>query len=73
MNYRTIGPLAELCNFKTNMHESSCQSKKQVMAIMNWSSGEHCGPWASCFSLTECEDFAPYIFSAKKMVVFFCV
>ena len=31
-----------------NMHESSCQSKKQVMAIMNWTTGELCGPWASC-------------------------
>ena len=40
MNYKTIGPLVELCNFKSNMHESSCQSKKQAMAIMNWSSGE---------------------------------
>ena len=47
----TIGPLVELCNFKSNMHESSCQSKKQVMAIMNWSSGERCGPWASGFLL----------------------
>ena len=32
-----------------NMRESSCQSKKQVMVIWNWSSGEFCGPWASCF------------------------
>ena len=39
-----------LCNFKSNMHESLCQFKKQVMAIWNWSSGELCGPWASCFS-----------------------
>ena len=29
------------------MHESSSQSEKQVIAIMNYSSGEHCGPWAS--------------------------
>ena len=28
MNYRTIGPLVELCNYKSSMHESSCQSKK---------------------------------------------
>ena len=42
MDYRTIGPLV---NFKSNVHESSCQSKKnQVMAILNWSSGELCGP-----------------------------
>ena len=52
MNYRTIGPLVEFCNFKSNMRESSCQSKEQVMAIVNWSSGERCGPWASCFFYT---------------------
>ena len=50
-NYRTIGFLVELCNFKSNMHESSYQSKKQIMAIMNWSSGERCGPWASCLTV----------------------
>ena len=27
----------------------SCQSKHQVMAIWNWSSGKLCGPWAFCF------------------------
>ena len=41
----------KLCNFKSNMRESSCQSKKQVMVVWNWSSGELCGPWASCFIL----------------------
>ena len=30
------------------MHESSCQSKEQVLVIWNWSSSEPCGPWASC-------------------------
>ena len=44
VNYKIIGPLAELCNFKSTMHESSCQSKKQVMASWNWSSGKLCGP-----------------------------
>ena len=29
-----------LCHFKSNMHDSLCQSKKQVMVIWNWSSGE---------------------------------
>ena len=37
----------KLCNFKSNMHEPSCLSKKQVMVIWNWSSSELCGPWAS--------------------------
>ena len=46
MNYRTIGPLIELRNFKSNM-----QSQKLVMAIWNWSSGELCDPWASCFKI----------------------
>ena len=31
--------------------ESSCQSEKQVMVIWNLNSGEHCGPWASCFNI----------------------
>ena len=30
----------------------SCQSKKQVLAVGNLSSGELCGPWASCFIVT---------------------
>ena len=43
----------KLCNRKSNMHESSCKSEKQVMAIWNWSSGELCGPWASVLVLTR--------------------
>ena len=39
----------KLCSFNSNMHESSCKSKKQVMVIWNWNSGELCGPWVSCF------------------------
>ena len=35
------------------MHESSCQSKKQVMVIWNWSSGELCGLWASCLTFQQ--------------------
>ena len=54
----TIGPLVELCNFKSNLHETSCLSKKQVTAIINWSSGERCGPWASCLKdFTKSEQF----------------
>ena len=48
MNYRTIAPLVELWYFKSYLHEASCQSEKQVMAISDWSSGELYGPWASC-------------------------
>ena len=36
------------CMVLFQMHESSCKFKKQVTAIGNWSSGELCGPWASC-------------------------
>ena len=32
---------------------------KQVMAIMNWSSGELCGPWASCL-------FSDFVIKAAK-------
>ena len=39
----------KLCNFKSNMHESSCQFKKQVLAVWTWSSDEPCGPWPSCY------------------------
>ena len=39
----------QIVNFKCNMHESSCQSKNQVMAIWNCCSGELCGTWASCY------------------------
>ena len=49
MKYMTIGPPVELRYFKSNMHKSSCQSQKQVMANWNWSSGELYGPWASCY------------------------
>ena len=43
----------KLCtgNLISNMHESLCQSKKQVMVIWNWSSDELCSPWASCFMI----------------------
>ena len=49
----------KLCNFKTNMHESSCQSKIQVEAIWNFSSGELYGPLASYYFLlaTGCHNF----------------
>ena len=43
----TLVDVNKLCNFKSNVHESSRQSKKQVMATWNWSSGELCRPWAS--------------------------
>ena len=39
----------KLCNFKSNVHESSYQSKKKVIVIWNWSAGELCGHWPFCF------------------------
>ena len=45
--------VSKLCNSKPNLHESSRQSKKQVMAIWNWSPGEFCGPWVSCFGFLQ--------------------
>ena len=42
-----------------HMHESSCLFKKQVIAILNWSSGKLCGPWASCLFISI-QTFFPY-------------